>query len=44
MSDCAPVARAYTKNFEGILRKLERLHINKAEDELPQSRKNTYAR
>ncbi len=35
-------AGTYTKNFEGIARKLERLHINKAEDELSEARKDAY--
>ena len=32
----------YTKNYEGIAYKLERLHINKAEDELSEARRNAY--
>ncbi len=35
-------AGTYTKNYEGVIRKLERLHINKAEDELSNDRKNAY--
>ncbi|MCF8373920.1 MAG: excinuclease ABC subunit UvrA [Bacteroidales bacterium] len=35
-------AGTYTKNFEGIAYKLERLHINKAEEELSEARKNAY--
>ncbi|MCP4133573.1 MAG: excinuclease ABC subunit UvrA, partial [bacterium] len=35
-------AGTYTKNFEGIVRKLERLHINKGEDQLSEARKNAY--
>jgi len=32
----------YTKSFEGIVTKLERLYINKAQDELPDKRKDAY--
>ncbi len=35
-------AGTYTKNFEGIIRKLERLYINKGEDMLSSARKNAY--
>ncbi len=35
-------AGTYSKNFEGIVTKLERLNINKAPDELPEGRKNAY--
>ncbi len=35
-------AGTYTKNYEGIAYKLERLHINKAEEELSEARKNAY--
>ena len=35
-------AGTYTKNYEGIIRKLERLHINKAEEELSEARKDAY--
>ncbi len=34
----------YSKNFEGIARKLERLYIGKGEDELPEVRKDAYSR
>jgi excinuclease UvrABC ATPase subunit len=34
----------YSKNFEGIARKLERLYISKGEDELPQVRKDAYGK
>jgi excinuclease UvrABC ATPase subunit len=32
----------YTKNFEGIVRRLERLNLNKGEDELSEARKTAY--
>ncbi len=32
----------YTKNYEGIVKKLQRLHLSKAEDELSEARKNAY--
>lgn len=35
-------AGTYTKNYEGIIRKLERLYINKGEDTLSSARKNAY--
>lgn len=35
-------AGTYMKNFEGIARRLERLTIERAEDELPDSEKNAY--
>jgi excinuclease UvrABC ATPase subunit len=35
-------AGTYTKNYEGIIRKLERLYINKGEDKLSSARKNAY--
>ena len=35
-------AGTYTKNYEGIVQKLERLHISKAEGELSEARKNAY--
>ncbi|MGE5396488.1 MAG: ATP-binding cassette domain-containing protein [Chitinophagales bacterium] len=35
-------AGIYSKKFEGIARKLERLYIDKAEDELPEVRKDAY--
>lgn len=34
----------YSKNFEGIARKLERLYIGKGEDELPEVRKDAYSK
>jgi len=37
-------AGTYAKNFEGIVRKLERLYVNKAEDDLPSAKKDAYAR
>lgn len=33
---------AYSKKWEGILLRLERLYVNKGEDELPESRKDAY--
>ena len=35
-------AGIYSKNFEGIARKLERIYINKAKEELSKSRKDAY--
>ncbi len=35
-------AGTYTKNYEGIVRRLERLHINKAEGQLSEARRNVY--
>ncbi len=35
-------AGTYTKNFEGVARKLERLHIGKGEEMLSEARKNAY--
>ena len=35
-------AGTYTKNYEGIIRKLERIYVNKAKDELSKDRKNAY--
>lgn len=35
-------AGTYTKNFEGLVSRLERVYINKAQDELPAARKNAY--
>ena len=35
-------AGTYTKNYEGIIRKLERLYISKGEDNLSSARKNAY--
>ena len=35
-------AGTYTKNFEGIVRKLERVYVNKAQDELSEARKDAY--
>lgn len=35
-------AGTYSKKFEGIAKKLERLYINKGEDELPEERKDAY--
>jgi excinuclease UvrABC ATPase subunit len=37
-------AGTYTKNYEGVVRKLERLHINKAKDQLSAERRNAYER
>lgn len=37
-------AGTYTKNFEGIVRKFERLYTNKSEDELSEAKKDAYAR
>jgi len=34
----------YLKNFEGIIRKLERIYIGKAEDDLPGIKKDAYSR
>lgn len=35
-------AGTYTKNYEGIIRKLERLHLNKPEDSLSSARKDAH--
>jgi excinuclease UvrABC ATPase subunit len=35
-------AGTYTKNYVGVVRKLERLHINKAKDQLSSARRNAY--
>ena len=35
-------AGTYQKNFEGIIRKLERIYVNKAKDDLSTGRKNAY--
>lgn len=35
-------AGTYQKNFEGVIRKLERIYISKGKDELSESRKNAY--
>lgn len=35
-------AGTYSKNFEGIVRRLERVYLSKAPDELPSERKNAY--
>ncbi|MFH1174173.1 MAG: excinuclease ABC subunit UvrA [archaeon] len=35
-------AGTYTKNYEGIIRKLERIYVNKAKDELSKDRKDAY--
>jgi excinuclease UvrABC ATPase subunit len=35
-------AGTYTKNFEGVVRKLERLHLGKASDALSAARKDAY--
>ena len=35
-------AGTYSKNYEGIVRKLERVYVNKAEDELSEARKDAY--
>ncbi|MFA5142236.1 MAG: excinuclease ABC subunit UvrA [Candidatus Woesearchaeota archaeon] len=35
-------AGTYQKNFEGIIRKLERIYVNKAKDDLSVGRKNAY--
>ncbi len=48
-TDNLPVVRrhgtgTYSKNFEGIVRKLERLYVGKGEDELPEVRKDAYSR
>ena len=48
-ADEIPITKAhgagtYSKNFEGIVRKFERLYINKAEDELPETKKDAYAK
>ncbi|MDD5556118.1 MAG: excinuclease ABC subunit UvrA [bacterium] len=37
-------AGTYTKNYEGVVRKLERLHINKARDQLSAARRDAYER
>ncbi|MBU1682714.1 excinuclease ABC subunit UvrA [Patescibacteria group bacterium] len=37
-------AGTYSKNFEGIARKLERIYINKAKEELSKTRKDAYQR
>lgn len=34
----------YAKKFEGVCNRLERLYINKAEDELPEARRDAYQR
>ena len=35
-------AGTYTKNYEGIIRKLERIYINRAQDELSTDRRDAY--
>ena len=35
-------AGTYTKNYEGIIRKLERIYVNKAKEELSKNRKDAY--
>lgn len=35
-------AGTYTKNYEGVVRKLERLHIDKAREQLSAERRNAY--
>ncbi len=35
-------AGTYTKNFEGIVTKLRRLHLNKEEESLPEERRDAY--
>ncbi len=35
-------AGTYTKNYQGVVRKLERLHINKAKEQLSAARRNAY--
>jgi len=35
-------AGTYAKNYEGIIRKLERIYVNKAKDELSKDRKDAY--
>lgn len=47
-ADKIPVQRAhaagsYLKYHEGLCTKLERLYVNKAEDDLPETRKNAYS-
>ncbi|NLL11762.1 MAG: excinuclease ABC subunit UvrA, partial [Methanomicrobiales archaeon] len=37
-------AGTYMKNFEGIARKLERITVERADDELPEKEKNAYKR
>ncbi|MBN2049749.1 MAG: excinuclease ABC subunit UvrA [Spirochaetales bacterium] len=37
-------AGTYTKNFEGLVRKLERIYVNKAKDELSKERKDAYGK
>ncbi len=37
-------AGIYSKNFEGIARKLERIYLNKAQEELSEERKDAYQR
>lgn len=37
-------AGTYSKNFEGIARKLERIYLNKAQEELTEERKDAYQR
>lgn len=37
-------AGTYSKNFEGIVRRLERVYVNKAKDELSKDRKDAYQR
>ncbi|MFH1258138.1 MAG: excinuclease ABC subunit UvrA [Candidatus Micrarchaeota archaeon] len=34
----------YTKNYEGIVSKLERLHVNKAKEQLSEERKDAYTK
>jgi excinuclease UvrABC ATPase subunit len=46
-AEAIPVAKnhgagTYTKNYEGIIRKLERLYLNKAEDTLSSARQDAY--
>jgi len=40
----AHAAGTYRKTWEGIARKLERLYVDKAEDELPEDRRDAYQR
>jgi excinuclease UvrABC ATPase subunit len=35
---------AYSNTFEGLIRGLERLYVNKAEDEVPEVRRGAYKR
>ncbi|MBN1499008.1 MAG: excinuclease ABC subunit UvrA [Spirochaetes bacterium] len=37
-------AGIYSKNFTGVVRRLEKLHINKGEDQLSEARKDAYSR